>query len=199
MSHLNYHIDHSEVLPSSQIYDYFKKHWGWFLAAGIILVILGTISLGSVYITGIYSIIAFGILMGIGGFVQLIEGIQTKKWSGFFFHILLGLLYISSAIVLLMNPGISLATMTLVVAGFFFAAGLFRMLSSLIMRFTKWGWTFFSGLVTFVLAILVWKSWPVSSLWVIGTFVGIDLLFYGWSIIVFAFSSRAVAKRMRNF
>lgn len=189
-------IDHSGVLPSSQVYEYFRRNWGWFLVAGVLLVLLGAASLGSVLLTGIYSVIALAVVVGISGFVQLIEGIQTRKWSGFFLHLLMGLLYISISILLLLNPYISLRAITLLLTGFFFTAGLFKMLSSLMIRFTRWGWTFLSGLVTFALAVLIWQSWPSSSLWVIGTFVGIDLLFYGWSIIVFAISSKAIANKI---
>jgi uncharacterized membrane protein HdeD (DUF308 family) len=198
MGNIDYRIDHSGILSSSEVYYYFKKNWGWFLFAGILLLVLGVLSLGSSFLTGVYSIIILAGILAIAGFIQLIEGISTRKWGGFFLHLLLGLLYIAVALVMFMNPVMSLTTFTLIAAGFFFTAGLFRMIGSLIIRFARWGWTFFSGLVTLVLAVLVWMSWPESSLWVIGTFVGIDLLFYGWSIIIFALASKKILRRMRD-
>jgi len=196
MENFQYHIDHSRILPASEIYGYIRRHWGWFLVSGILLIILGSLSLGSVFLTSLYSVIALGFFMGIGGLVQLFEGIQTRRWSGFFFHLLLGLLYISAAAVIFMSPGISLVTITFIIAALFFSAGLFRIISSLILRFRQWGWTFFSGLIAIALAVMILNSWPASSLWVIGTFVGVDLLFYGISIIAFAFSSRRVANKV---
>jgi uncharacterized membrane protein HdeD (DUF308 family) len=178
MGNLQYHIDHSRILPSSEIMAYIRHHWGWFLVSGLLLIILGCLSLGSVFLTSLYSVIVLGFFMGVSGVVQLFEGIQTRRWSGFFFHLLLGLVYISAAAVIFMTPGISLITITFIIAALFFSAGLFRMISALVLRFRQWGWTFCSGLIAIALAVMILNSWPASSLWVIGTFVGIDLMFY---------------------
>jgi uncharacterized membrane protein HdeD (DUF308 family) len=88
-----------------------------------------------------------------------------------------------------MNPGISALTMTLIMAVFFITVGLFRIISSLSMQFKQWGWTFLSGLITIALGVMIWFAWPGSGLWIIGMFIGIDLLFYGLSILMFAIAA----------
>ena len=53
-----------------------------------------------------------------------------------------------------------------------------------------WGWQALDGIIAFVLGLLVWTQWPASGLWVIGLFIGIDLIFYGAAWIAFALSLR---------
>ena len=56
----------------------------------------------------------------------------------------------------------------------------------------NWGWHALSGLITLLLGILVLAQWPVSGLWVIGLFVGIELLFYGGAWIALALDLRSL-------
>ncbi len=48
------------------------------------------------------------------------------------------------------------------------------------------------GIITFVLGLLVLAQWPASGLWVIGLFVGIDLIFYGCAWIALALELRTM-------
>ena len=69
----------------------------------------------------------------------------------------------------------------LLLAATFLAGGLIRIVITLLDRFPGWPWVLLNGFVTLLLGILIWRQWPESSFWVIGLFVGIDLLFSGWS------------------
>jgi uncharacterized membrane protein HdeD (DUF308 family) len=71
--------------------------------------------------------------------------------------------------------------LTLILAVAFLIAGGARLTVALIQHFPAWNWVLVNGLVTFLLGISIWKQWPQANLWVIGTFVGIDLIFNGWS------------------
>lgn len=176
--------------------EYLQRNWGWFLALGILLIALGALSLGFVITATILSVIAFGIILFSAGVIQVIEGIKTRKWSGFFLHLLIGLLYIASGAILFFSPGIGAVTLTLVLAVFYAAIGLFRIITSLSMQFRQWGWTFFSGIVSLLVGLFIWYSWPFSGLWIIGFYIGIDLLFYGLSILSFAISARQASRHV---
>jgi uncharacterized membrane protein HdeD (DUF308 family) len=65
------------------------------------------------------------------------------------------------------------------------------MLSSVLIRFEQWGWVFFNGLITFLLGVMIYSDWPLSGLWVIGMFIGIDLILTGWSWIVLSLAARS--------
>jgi uncharacterized membrane protein HdeD (DUF308 family) len=73
------------------------------------------------------------------------------------------------------------AFFALMLAAAFFGSGLFRIIVALSERFYGWGWVLLNGIITLVLGILIWRGWPDAAFWVIGLFVGIDMLFAGWS------------------
>lgn len=167
-----------------------RKNWGWFLALGLLLVVLGCAVIGSTFYATLFSVILLGAFLIAGGVIQFIQGFLARKWSGLFLSILLGILYIVTGFFCVTQPGVAAISITLWIAAFCFIAGLFRMIYSLIMRFDQWGWVFFNGLVTFLLGAMIYADWPLSGLWVIGLFVGIDMILTGWSWILLSLTAR---------
>jgi uncharacterized membrane protein HdeD (DUF308 family) len=171
-----------------------QKNWGWFLSLGILLVVLGLAVISSSYYATVFSVILLGILLAAAGIVQIIEAFMAHKWSGLFFSLLIGILYLVTGFLCVTRPEVTAIALTFWIAAFCFIAGLFRMLSALILRFKHWGWVFFNGLITFILGLMIYSSWPISGLWVIGLFLGIDIILTGWTWIVLALTSRAIVK-----
>jgi uncharacterized membrane protein HdeD (DUF308 family) len=87
---------------------------------------------------------------------------------------------------MLTRPVISAEALTLLMSMFFLIAGLYQLIASLWARLPGWGWQALSGVVTAILGVLVAAGWPASGLWMIGLFVGIDLVFFGWAWIMLA-------------
>lgn len=79
-------------------------------------------------------------------------------------------------------------------AGFFIVGGTFRIIMALSERFPSWGWVAFNGAVTLLLGFLIWRQWPEASLWVIGTFVGIDLVLMGTNFLAWGIGFRSASK-----
>jgi uncharacterized membrane protein HdeD (DUF308 family) len=78
--------------------------------------------------------------------------------------------------------------------GWYLALGIaLIILAAVVMRFPSWGWTVVNGLITLLLGMLMWADWPVSGLWVIGLFVGIEMIFSGWSWVMLALAARRLA------
>lgn len=168
-----------------------RENWGWFLALGVLLILLGAGVVGSSFYATIFSMILFGVFLISAGIVQIVQGFLARKWSGFFLALLLGVLYLVAGFICLMRPGTAAISITLWIAAFCFVVGLFRMLSSIILQFNQWGWVFFNGLVTFILGWMIYADWPLSGLWVIGLFIGIDLILAGWAWVILSLSSRS--------
>jgi uncharacterized membrane protein HdeD (DUF308 family) len=171
--------------------DEARKNWGWFLALGILLVLLGLGIMGSSYYATVFSVILLGVFLLGGGIVQIVQAFLAHKWTGFFLALFLGILYLITGFVCVTRPTVAAIGLTLWIAAFCFVAGLFRMIASLILRNDQWGWVFFNGLVTFLLGAMIYSSWPLSGLWVIGLFIGIDMLLSGWSWIWIALRARS--------
>ncbi len=171
--------------------DEARKNWGWFLALGILLVLLGIGVASSSYYATVFSVIFFGIFLICAGIIQIVQAFLARHWSGFFISLLLGALYLITGFICASKPVVAAVNLTLWIAAFCFVAGLYRMLTSLILRFDQWGWVFFNGAVTFILGALIYSNWPLSGLWVIGLFIGIDLILSGWSWIWLSLTARS--------
>lgn len=179
--------------------DSVRENWNWFLALGILLVLLGAAIIGSSFYATVFSMILFGIFLFSAGIVQIVQAFLARKWTGLFLSLLLGVLYIITGFLCIAKPAVAAISITLWIAAFCLIAGLFRMLASLLFRFDQWGWVFFNGLVTFILGCLIYADWPLSGLWVIGLFIGVDMILAGWSWILLSLTARSrIAKNSKN-
>jgi len=163
-----------------------SKNWMPFLFLGLTLVILGILAIGSSFFVTMMTVAVIGVFLMVGGILQVINAFYTGRWSGFLLHVILGILYLVVGFMLLDAPMLNAITLTFLLASFFIVIGLFRMIGALTTHFPGWGWTLFNGVVTFLLGVLIYKHWPSSGLWVIGLFVGIEMVFAGWYWIMFA-------------
>jgi uncharacterized membrane protein HdeD (DUF308 family) len=170
-----------------------SRNWKWLLAVGIISIIIGTFALGSSVLITLASVILFGWILVLMGGIEVGHSFWQRQWGGFFLHLVNGILSLVVGFLMVTNPGASAVVLTLLLAMFFMVGGLFRIISALTMRFPSWGWRLLNGGVTLVLGILIWNQWPVSGLWVIGLFVGIDLIFSGWSSVMLALAARRLS------
>jgi uncharacterized membrane protein HdeD (DUF308 family) len=173
----------------------FRRNTNWFLALGIILIILGIVALGrSVFVT-LASMYFLGWLLVIAGVVEAVQAFWQRQWGGFFLHLLGGVLYVIVGLMIVANPDLAAMALTLLMALFFLIAGAFRIIGALTMRFPEWRWLLLSGIVTFLLGLLIWRQWPSSALWLIGLFIGIDLIFTGWSWVMLSLTARRLASQ----
>lgn len=169
------------------------ENWGWLVALGIFLILLGALAIGASVYTTLFTIVFLGTTVALAGIAQLIYSFWIQKWSGFFFSLLTGLLYLIMGGLFLWRPLQAAAALTLLIGSFFVVSGTFRIISAIYNRFDQWGWVVFSGLISLILGLLILSEWPLTSLWVIGLFVGIDLIIYGWTCTLLGF----VAKRIK--
>jgi uncharacterized membrane protein HdeD (DUF308 family) len=161
-----------------------RKKWGWFLALGIVLIIVGSVAIGSAFLTTVFSMMFLGWLMIASGVLQSIHAFGCKKWGGFFIDLLTGLLYIVVGFMCVANPGATALTLTLLIAMFLIFGGIFRVAIALIMQTHNWVWLLLHGAINLLLGILIWRQWPISGLWVIGLFVGIEMICNGWTLVM---------------
>jgi uncharacterized membrane protein HdeD (DUF308 family) len=176
--------------PAREDLQQLRRNWGWFLALGIALIVVGTVAICYPVLASEVAVEVFGFLLVAGFGVQVVSGIWARRWSGFFLHLLCGLLYLFVGLVLIEHPGLGMAVYTLLLAVFFVAGGLFRIVFALSQRFSGWGWTLLAGVVALLLGIMIWRRFPASALWVLGTFLGIDLIFSGCSWVMLGLGLR---------
>jgi uncharacterized membrane protein HdeD (DUF308 family) len=167
-----------------------RRLWGCLVALGIALIIVGFAAIGSPVVATITTVTVFGILLLVGAAVELVSMVWVRKWGTFFHHLLSGMLYLFLGLVLLDRPALGAAGYTLLLAVFFVGSGLARVVFALSHRYPGRGWTILSGAVSVLLGVLIWRELPEAALWVIGTFVGIDLVFNGMTWLMLGFAVR---------
>jgi uncharacterized membrane protein HdeD (DUF308 family) len=155
---------------------------GWIIALGVVYVIAGFVALGSVMVATIASVFVVGIMMIIAGVAEVINAFQIKTWGKFLLWALLGVLYIVAGFVTFENPLLAAVVLTLVLGASLVASGVMRIVLAFSMKQeTPWIWVALSGVVTLLLGLLILAHWPVSSVYVLGLFLGIDLVMAGAS------------------
>ncbi len=181
----------SDALPDPKE---LSGRWGWFAALGVIMIVAGFIALMSVVMATVVSVLFVGVMMLASGVVEMIHGFQMKRWSRFFMWILIGALYIVAGLLIIWNPLLAAGVLTLLVGVALVFAGISRIFLAMQMRSgAPWGWVLFSGIVTVLLGAVIILHWPVSSLYVLGIFLGIDLMIAGASWLGAALAFRRAA------
>lgn len=155
------------------------------------MLICGILAIALPWASGIGVVIVVAWLLLLAGVSHLLLAFHTHSVGGVLWQILLALIYGAAGIFLLMNPLAGLVTLTLVLAVFLLMEAVFETALYFQVRGrVNAGWILFDAIVTLLLAILVWSQWPSSSLWLIGTLVGISLIFSGISRISLASAMR---------
>jgi uncharacterized membrane protein HdeD (DUF308 family) len=172
---------------------YLHDHWVGFLLFGVLLAVLGFIALTYAVLASLVTAVFFGYLLLIGGIFFLVGSFFTRGWGGFFLALLAGVLYLVTGAIILNHPTEGLIVYTLLLAVLFCVEGLFRIVSALVGRFHHWGWMLLSGIVTLILGVLIWQQWPFSGLYVVGLFLGINLIMSGANYIALGLAARRLA------
>ena len=166
--------------------DQVRKSWGWFLTFGILLSILGIVCVGKAQTATTFSILALGWVLMISGVLWLVNSFYAFSWHGFFLYLLNAIIRGVTGYLLIRHPDAGAQGVTMLLAALFIVGGLFRGIGASVIQFPRWGWTVFSGLISFALGIYLLVTWPAASTYFIGIVIGIDLVFDGASLVGFA-------------
>ena len=167
------------------------QYWGWFLAFGIALLLLGVIAVIRSVTATIVSMLFFGWLLLFACGIEIAQAVMVGHWVGFFHHLLAAILFGVTGLIFVTRPVLGAEVVTVFMAMFFLIGGLFQLIGSAWVALPGWGWQALDGFIALVLGLLVLAQWPASGLWVIGLFIGIDLIFYGAAWIALALGLRA--------
>jgi uncharacterized membrane protein HdeD (DUF308 family) len=153
---------------------------GWIVALGIVYIVAGLIALSSVVTATVASVFVVGIMMLVAGVAEVINAFQVKTWGRFLLWLLLGALYIVAGLLTFENPLLAAALLTILLGVSLVASGIMRLLLAFSMKeATPWIWVALSGVITFLLGLVILAHWPVAGLYVLGIFLGIDLVIAG--------------------
>jgi len=166
--------------------DVVKSYRGWIIFAGIAMLVTGAAALIYDVSATTVSVVVFGWLLMLAGMTQIVHAFQVRSWSGFFLYLLDGIIRTAVGMMIVIYPGAGSEALTLLLSLYFIVGGMFKTFGSIVLMFPSWGWSVASGLVSVALGVILAVQWPSSSVWFIGFAVGVDLILYGWALLMFS-------------
>jgi uncharacterized membrane protein HdeD (DUF308 family) len=179
-------VDERGALPSAV--------WGAPFVLGLLMTLVGLLALSMAVWTSLASIIFLGVMLFISGLIEIGHAFRTWKTGRPLAHFLGGILSAVVGVLLAARPLAGLAAVSLLLAGYFFASGLFRAITSIADRYSQWGWDLLYGISAVILGVVLLAQWPNSALWVVGVLVGIEILFRGTTLMAGGLGLRHVIR-----
>jgi uncharacterized membrane protein HdeD (DUF308 family) len=187
--------DRSSLYPSPL--EQIRRSWGTLLSVGLLLIIFGVICvIGNVAAT-FATVIVLGWLLLASGIVALVHAFQVHNWGGFLLFLLSAIFRGVTGFLLLRYPSAGAAALTLIVASLFLVGGSFRAAAAAMLKFPRWGWSMFSGIVAVILGAVLLAQMPSASLWFIGLAVGLEMIVDGWALVTLATAVRRLPEALR--
>jgi uncharacterized membrane protein HdeD (DUF308 family) len=167
----------------------------WSIVLSLLMIAAGVLAIFSPAVAGMAVTVFFGWLLIFSGLLHMAYAWQAGRPGAIVWEILLGILYGGIGLYLLARPGAGLASLTLALAFYLVFEGVLEFVLAFQLRpMPGSGWLLFDGIVTLVLAALIASAWPVSSVWAIGTIVGVSMFSSGITrLMLSAAVRRAVA------
>jgi uncharacterized membrane protein HdeD (DUF308 family) len=174
-----------------------QKSVGWSIGLSILMILAGCLAIAVPQAAGIAVNLLVAWLLVFSGAAHLVFAWHTRTAGGVVWELLLGILYIFVGTYLLFRPVAGLASLTLALAIYLFAKGVLELILSFRLRpMPGSGWLLFDGIVTLILGVMIWRTWPSSTEWVIGTLVGISMLFSGISRLMISLAARRLVAKL---
>lgn len=174
-----------------------KKSVGWSIALGVLMIVTGLLAIASPGAAGIAVNLLVAWLLVLSGCAHLAFAWFTRSAGGLLWELLLGILYVLIGGYLLLHPLVGLASLTIALAIYLFLEAVLEFVLGFTLRpLPGSGWLLFDGIVTLILAVMIWKTWPSSTEWVIGTLVGISMLFSGTSRLAISLAARRLTSNL---
>jgi uncharacterized membrane protein HdeD (DUF308 family) len=166
------------------------KAINWSIFLSILLIIAGLFAICIPSLSGIAITLVFGWAMIFSAVTHLIFAFKTHTTGVLIWELLIGAVYLFTGVYLILHPLDALFALTLILACYLFFEAIVEYFQ-LRPRHGA-GWLLVDGVITLILAVMIWRSWPASSVWVIGTLVGISMIFSGFSRLMLSLAAKRV-------
>jgi len=167
---------------------------GWSIGLSVLMIAAGVVAVGLPAVAGVAVTALVGWLLVLSGVLHIAFAWRASGAGVVLWEILLGVVYGVAGFYLLAQPLAGLQTLTIALAIYLFVEGILEFILSFALRpLAGAGWLLFDGVVTVILSVMIWTTWPSSALWVVGTLVGISMFFSGVTRLMFSIALRRIA------
>lgn len=174
-----------------------KRASGISIALSLLLILFGVLAIALPIASSIGITIVIGWLVLFAGIAQFVHAFRSEGIGHILWKLVIAVVYVVAGVYLLARPALGVAGLTLVLGTFLFAEGVADVIAYFSER--KSGasaWMLLDGIVTLVLGFMIWNRWPLGSLWVIGTLVGISMVMTGTTRLMMALAVRRLASHV---
>jgi uncharacterized membrane protein HdeD (DUF308 family) len=177
--------------PSASLTPLTPKSLGWSIALSVLLILAGLFAILIPPVSGLAITLIFGWSMIFSGITHFIFAFKTHTTGGILWELLVGAVYLFTGVYLILHPLDALIALTLILAIYLFFEGVVEIILSFQLR-PRHGanWLLIDGIITLILAVMIWRSWPASTVWVVGTLVGISMIFSGFSRLMLSLAAK---------
>ena len=170
-----------------------RKATTWSIALSVLMITAGVIAIGAPMIAGVAVTALVAWLLIFSGLLHLAFAWRDGRAGAVLWEILIGIVYGAIGLYLFANPVAGLASLTLAVAIYLLIEGVLEFVLSFQFRpLPGSGWLLVDGIITLILAVMIWSTWPSSAAWVVGTLVGISMLFSGVTRLMLSIAVRRI-------
>ncbi len=157
-----------------------RTGWGWFVALGIVMMLLGVFAWFDVIAVTLAGTIFIGAALLVGGVLLVVHAFLDRAWGSFLLHVAAGVLYAIAGLLIMSEPVRGAVIITIVLLIVMVVAGIAR----IVMAVRHWhmggaGLLLVGGLISAIVGIVLYLTLPWSGLWVLGTLIAIELIFHG--------------------
>ena len=167
--------------------EWLQKHRNLLIFEGIIITLLGFLAVALPGISTLSTELFIGWLLIFGGIIQLYRTFKGRHEQGFVGSLITSILYLIFGILLIVFPVAGIISLTLLMTLFFLAEGIAKIILGFQLRpISRGGLFILNGILALVMSFIIWAGWPGTAFWVLGLLVGINMIFFGISLIFMA-------------
>lgn len=175
-----------------------KKATRWFIFIAVLFIVLGLFAIIEPFTAGLGVTLLVGWLLVIGAVAHFINAFKGGGAKHFILQVLVGLIYLIGGGYFLTHTIMGVSTLTLLLASVILVEGIFELIAYFRLRSSGGaGWLLINAVVTLLLGGLIWFHWPSSSVWAIGTLVGVNLLMTGISRLMLGMAARKLVSQFQ--
>lgn len=176
-----------------QILDYLQKHWRLFLIEGVILMLLGIAAVVIPQFFSVVTVLFLGWIIVLAGAIHVGRALFFSEMPGFGLWLVLGALQIIVGYLLIADPIAGVMTLTMMMTLFFALEGVIKIYWAFMLRpLPQWNFVLFSGVTALLFAVVILVFWSETAHWLLGLFVGINMIILGWSIVKMSLSHKNI-------
>lgn len=183
--------EHQGRVLRRAVADQIGDRWGWFVGLGAVLILAGSMAILFPVLTTLAANVAIGAILLAVGFMQIFQSFGTRRWDGFAWTFLSGLLYLLAGAVLAFFPLAGVLTLTVLIAALLIATGVVELVWASRMRGREgWGWMLVNGVAALLAGAVIALGLPGTALWVLGLLVGLNFALSGARFIALGLAAR---------